>query len=279
VFDRTALRSRITGWLNDRPDDSVLQWTFRSMIGVTAIMLVLDFVDLHARGSAPVSSIPAVAPQAAPDVTKTVPDLPARREADRRRTPMLRPDARLAQPMTFDLLADGRLLAVGTIQPGTAKTFQAEVEKRGGYVKTVVLHSPGGSVQDALAMGRLIRQKNFATEVENGTYCASSCPLVFAGGAERRAADKAAIGVHQVTTIGRDGAAVAESTDGIQRVSAECQRYLHEMGIDPLVWVHAMETPSATLYTFRIDELLALKLATHRNGVPAAATAGSPQKS
>jgi len=50
-------------------------------------------------------------------------------------------------------------------------------------VKTVVLRSPGGSVQDALAMGRLIREKQFATEVEAGRYCASSCPLVFAGGA------------------------------------------------------------------------------------------------
>ena len=47
-----------------------------------------------------------------------------------------------------------------------------------------------------------------------------------------------------------------------QRVSAECQRYLHEMGVDPQVWVHAMETPKERLYFFKRDELLALKLAT-----------------
>ena len=52
--------------------------------------------------------------------------------------------------MTFELVGDGRLIATGTIVPGTADAFAAEVEKRGGYVKTVVLHSPGGSVQDAL---------------------------------------------------------------------------------------------------------------------------------
>jgi len=38
----------------------------------------------------------------------------------------------------------------------------------GDYIKTVVLNSPGGSIDDALAMGRLIREKKFATEVEAG---------------------------------------------------------------------------------------------------------------
>ena len=50
--------------------------------------------------------------------------------------------------------------------------FAAEVSKRGDYMKTVVLNSPGGSVADALAMGRLIRDRNFATEIEPGQYCA-----------------------------------------------------------------------------------------------------------
>src|SRR3954452_6892588 len=82
--------------------------------------------------------------------------------------------------MSFDLRADGRLMATGTIRPGTAKVFAAELEKRGNYVKTVLLHSPGGSVSDAIEMGRLIRQQQFATEVESGRYCASSCPLAAA---------------------------------------------------------------------------------------------------
>src|SRR3989442_1259589 len=71
----------------------------------------------------------------------------------------------------------------------------------GGYIKTVVLNSPGGSVADAMAIGRLIRAKKFATEVEAAKYCASSCPLVFAGGIERRAGEKAVIGVHQVAAL------------------------------------------------------------------------------
>jgi hypothetical protein len=272
-----GIRGRLEAWLNDRPDDSMLQWLFRAMLAVTVAVLVLDYAELNARGEQQAWNAPAVAPSAAPDllpdVTKTV-AAPARPD-DKRRVPYRRSDPRLLAAMTFDLVGDGRLLAIGTIQPGTAKTFAAEIEKRGGYVKTIVLHSPGGSVQDALEMGRLIRGKNFATEVENGHYCASSCPLVFAGGAERRAGDKAAIGVHQVTAVGRDGSTPASGAESVQRISAECQRYLREMGIDPLVWVHAMETPAAELFVFKPDELLSLKLATTGSGtLPAAAATG-----
>jgi hypothetical protein len=34
------------------------------------------------------------------------------------------------------------------------------------------------------------------------------------------------------------------------------------MGVDPDVWVHAMETPKNALYYFKPAELLSLKLAT-----------------
>jgi hypothetical protein len=132
-------------------------------------------------------------------------------------------------------------------------------------VKTVVLQSPGGSVQDALAMGKLIRAKSFATEVEGGRYCASSCPLVFAGGVERRAGAKAAIGVHQVSAATRDLSG-ADGMENAQRVSAQAQTYLRAMGIDLGVWVHAMETPPDELFYFKPEELLELKLATSVGG-------------
>jgi hypothetical protein len=277
-----TLRERAERWLNDRPDDSVLQWLFRVMLTVTVAVLVLDFIDLNERvaeqAAASPGSAPAVVPEEGP-VKTLVRTGPSGRDADERRAPLWRPDSKLAAAMTFDLAADGRLLATGTIQPGTAKAFAAEIDKRGSYVKTVVLHSPGGSVTDALEMGRLIRKSGFATEVEDGHYCASSCPLVFAGGVERRAGEKSAIGVHQVTAAGADGATPANGMESVQRISAECQRYLRDMGIDQLVWVHAMETPKDALFYFKPAELLSLKLATPRAASPATASAGAQVKS
>jgi hypothetical protein len=130
---------------------------------------------------------------------------------------VLEADAALRDKMTFELEGDGRLKATGTIIPGTAEDFAAEIAKRGSYIKTVVLRSPGGSVRDALAMGRLIRQKQFATQVEGGRYCASSCPLVFAGGVERRASSNAAIGVHEVAAVGGDNMSAAASMKNANR--------------------------------------------------------------
>jgi len=278
AFVPDSLRARFETWLRDRPDEGVLRWLFRLLLAVTAAVLVVDFIDLNDRApeqaAASQTSAPSVAPDVSPDITKASP----KRGGDERRRPLRQPDAELKAAMTFDLRADGRLIATGTITPGTAAAFAGEIDKRGGYVKTVVLHSPGGSVTDALDMGRLIRKKGFATAVEDGRYCASSCPLVFAGGVERHAGAKAAIGVHQVTAIGHEGAAPADGMQHVQRVSAECQRYLRDMGVDALVGIHAMETPAEELFTFKPDELLTLKLATPLSAAPATASAGPQAK-
>jgi hypothetical protein len=255
VFNVGSLKASFLSWLRGAPDDDVLRWLYRGLLAATVVIVALDYANLRdaadaaaERAAAPSFEQPAALP------------LPAR--PDRRAGPLRPRDAKLATPMTFDLVAGGRLMATGTIMPGTAKLFAAEVDKRGAYIKTVVLQSPGGSVTDALAMGRLIRTKKFATEVDNGSYCASACPLVFAGGVERRAAAKAAIGVHQVSALSGDGMSAADGMENAQAISAQCQQYLRDMGVDLEVWIHAMETPHDQLYYFHPDELLALRLAT-----------------
>ena len=85
---------------------------------------------------------------------------------------------------------------------------------------------------------------------------------MFAGGVDRRAGATAAIGVHQVSAVGSQGMSGDDGMNNAQQISAECQKYLREMGIDLGVWVHAMETPRDELYYFKRDELLSLKLAT-----------------
>lgn len=262
------MASRSSRVLSAISDDAVLRWTLRLLIVATVAVLALDFAEMAERAPAPAMAAPSVSPQ----------PLPAARPGEREEAPAgpeVRKD-KLAAAMTFELTADGRLIASGTIKPGTAAAFAAEIEKRGAYVKTVVLQSPGGSVQDALAMGRLIRERKFNTAVEARQYCASSCPLVFAGGVERRAGAKAAIGVHQVfAAAAQSRATLADGMDDAQRISAECQRYLREMGIDLQVWVHAMETPKHRLFYFKPDELLALKLATEAAGAKTDARARS----
>lgn len=235
----------------------VLRMVFASLVVLTAVVLGRDLLEQ-------LDGAPLFAPeQSWPEVE---PYLPSARpgEADPDRRAGTTPEERLRAPMTLELLAGGRLEAVGTITPGTADRLAEELSRRGDYVETVVLDSPGGSVQDALAMGRMIRGRELDTAVEGGGLCASSCPLVLAGGVARHAAGDAAVGVHQITTVRTAGVVLPGTEPDLvraQRVSAEVQRHLVEMGVDAAVWFHAMETPPREMYYFTSEELAALKLA------------------
>jgi hypothetical protein len=269
-----TMSQRFHAWLSDHPDERILRWIFRSIVAVTIAALAADLATTNGWISAPDAGLsPMETRQASPGLDLPIPSIlaPLLPGGDKRLTPLPQPDGAMAKPMTFELVGGGRLVATGTITPGTSEAFAAEVGKRGDYIKTVVLNSPGGSVTDALAMGRLIREKKFATEVEGGKYCASSCPLVFAGGVERRAGDKAAIGVHQVAAISSASAVPRDEMDVAQRISARCQRYLGDMGISLQVWVHAMETPHDKLFIFKPDELKSLNIVTSAVVTPPAA--------
>jgi hypothetical protein len=259
-----SMSQRVHAWLSDRPDEGILRWIFRSIVAVTIAALAADLASSNGWISAPDPTM-SPAERVSPGLDLPAPSIlaPLLPGGDKRLTPLPQPDGAMAKPMTFELVGGGKLMATGTITPGLSEAFAAEVAKRGDYIKTVVLNSPGGSVTDALAMGRLIREKKFATEVEAGKYCASSCPLVFAGGVERRAGDKAVIGVHQVAAISSvHNAMPRDEMDVAQRISARCQRYLGDMGINLQVWVHAMETPHDKLFIFKPDELKSLNMVT-----------------
>ena len=270
------LQQRFHAWLAGNPDESMLRFIFRAVVAATLAALALDLATMNglltsddiALTPAEIREQPGFGLPAMPAIL--APWLPG---GDRRLAPLPQTDGALRKPMSFELVGGGKLLATGTISPGISEAFATEIARRGDYVKTVVLNSPGGSVGDALAMGRLIREKKLATEVEAGKYCASSCPLVFFGGIERRAGDKAAIGVHQVFAMSAsDPSAPRDDMSDAQRISARCQRYLADMGINLQVWVHAMETPKDRLFIFKPDELKSLNIVTgDPSAVPAQA--------
>jgi hypothetical protein len=274
-------RQRILAWFEDGAEETLLRWVFRGALTATVAVLALDLANPKGVMAWPDS---AAAP---PEISEPLPqlDLPSLVPSilapllpgggDKRLVALPQPDGALARPMTFDLAGGGKLMATGTITPGIAESFAAEVGRHGDYIKTVVLNSPGGSVADAMAIGRLIREKKFATEVEATKYCASSCPLVFAGGIERRAGEKAVIGVHQVAALpSAANRAPADEMSVAQRISARCQHYLDEMGVSLQVWVHAMETPHDRLFVFKPGELKSLNLVTTS---PSAAPASKPR--
>ena len=118
--------------------------------------------------------------------------------------------------------------AEGEIRSDTAKRFKTFLKTVGDRKLPVVIQSPGGDLDAALAMGRMIRAKKMDVAVGYTTftscaprqkgcdaaktsgytgiaapgfaYCNSACPMVLAGGTRRLVGSWAHLGVHQVTT-------------------------------------------------------------------------------
>jgi hypothetical protein len=266
----------------EHAEEMVLRWIFRSAVLVAIAGFAFDLASINGWIIYPDPTVPAEVSEDLPalNLPRLVPSILAPLlPGDKRLAPLPQPEGPTAQPMTFELVGGGRLMATGTITPGIWKNFAAEAERHSEYIRTVVLNSPGGSVPDALAMGRLIREKRFATEVEAGKYCVSSCPLVFAGGVDRRVGDNASIGVHQVVTTrsAANGPALDEMSIA-QNISARCQRYLSDMGVSLQVWVHAMETPHDKLFVFKPEELKSLNIVTTAAAAPPAAAKTLPSR-
>ena len=112
--------------------------------------------------------------------------------------------------------------AEGKIVTGTADALARVLAAVGDRRLPIFINSAGGSVHDAMAMGRLIRAKRLAVVVArtaiapcaasagdcgeaqgsamlSGAYCASACTLVLAGGIERYVSPMSFLGVHHLT--------------------------------------------------------------------------------
>jgi hypothetical protein len=250
---------RFVNWAVAFEDGAIIRAAFFGLLSATGVILYLDYTELS--GQKPL----ALPSELTPILPAFDPNSPGGGPGPAIATPM----ELLRAPLEVKLTGGGVLAVTGTIVPGSAEAFATEVESYGEYVKTVALDSPGGSVNDALEMGRLIRDKGFATSVAAGGLCASSCPLVFAGGAERVAAPSSAIAVHQIyaatpgdLSVASRLAAAGNAMSDAQAMTAQISRYLIDMGVDSEVWLRALETPPDRLSYFSPEDLTRLKLAT-----------------
>ncbi|MES5100242.1 hypothetical protein ABUK73_18620 [Agrobacterium sp. BA1120] len=235
-------------------DDGVLmRGAFYVLLAAAAAFLVIDIREISTA-------------EAARPGLETLPDVPIFLP------PTTAPGAPPVQPsspqevlrkrMTFNLVSGGILVAEGTIDPGAAGRFASEVEARGEYIKLVSLNSPGGSVDDAIAMSKLIREKNIATKVAEKALCASSCPIIFAGGVTRSAEKDAVVGVHQVFNGGIERPSPEQAMSSAQATTARVARHLDEMGIGAGLWIHALETPPDRLYYLTPADMSEYRLTT-----------------
>ncbi len=259
------------------PEGGLLKWLFRGLLVTTVAVLGLDLKNLMdaepeewpgADRTSPMTLEPAKpSDHVRPYLPRTS---PVRRGGGTVKLPGYKDgvDPKLMdRKMIFKLAEDGSASAVGRIEQGTAEDFERFVLANEDDLKSVAIHSPGGSVSDAMAIAQLIRDKKLNTDVPNNGYCASSCPLAYSGGVERKAGKRSWIGVHQVYTVPSAIGSIHDGLEEAQRISAVSQQHLVDMGVDPIVWIHAMRTPKEKLYIFTPEQLDEYKLATTVTGL------------
>ncbi|MCZ8177645.1 MAG: hypothetical protein O9309_01355 [Rhizobium sp.] len=233
-----------------------MRGAFFGLLAAAGIFLFVDLREMSLANAALPGHDPMTtdAPILPPALTDGIPQAPPVEPQTPREV--------LRQPMRFELTTGGVLKAEGSIDLGAADRFAEEIAARGEYVKSITLNSPGGSVDDALAISRLIREKGLNTQVETRALCASSCPLIFAGGVARQAAEDAIVGVHQVFNAGQERPSPEQAMSAAQSTTARIARHLDDMGIADGLWIHALETPPDRLYYLTLEEMTEFKLVT-----------------
>jgi hypothetical protein len=182
--------------------------------------------------------------------------------------------------------------AQGKIEIGTAQIFARVIANLEDRRLPVLINSPGGSVRDALGMGRLIRSKRLAVAVARtvlapcapsettcdqhigkaiafGGVCVSACPLILAAGVERYASPSSFIAVHQVLPLQRRQQVIVEGykveyepVDGTGQADKEIAAYLEDMGVGSPVMEEILATPNKDVHKLSWEDLSSSNLVT-----------------
>lgn len=231
---------------------STPQGAIRAVL-LSQVLMAGAIVALDLRGTpgaappglfAPPAQGPSVRPYR-PDLRPAAPGAPAMR-------PM---------PETLEFsAAEGAIQLAGQIAPGDADRFVSWLEQNRPVETLVTLDSSGGSVADALAIGRTIRAAGYDTEVADGAVCMSACPYILAGGTERRVAEGGVVGVHQHDFGENTILPAFMAIRDLQRGQAGVMDYLTEMGVDLRLMSHALRTPPEEINILTPDLMTELRL-------------------
>ena len=186
--------------------------------------------------------------------------------AERRAAPSPVAHDDTASSMRFSVVdRDGgrAIVGVGVIGSLTLDAFRVFLTNEAEAVDSLVLDSPGGLLHEALEFGAYVREVGLNTEVAAGAICVSSCPLVLAGGVERKVHEDSVVGVHAAYVRPDTPGTLLEGALGAQWIAGLAMAHLQAMDVSTDVWFHALQTPWTSMYVFTADEMRSFNLATH----------------
>ena len=241
----------------------VLRARLALQIGLAGLIVFGDFQriapDLWQRNPAPPAAVPVrpgdqtrrYSPHDLPDDQPAGPEFPRSDDVPQR--------LRFTETRIGDAAA---VLIEGSIEPGDGRRFAEYLAGRQSAPQIIALHSPGGSVADALEIGRMIRDAGWPVTLQPGAACFSACPYILAAGTERQVSRRAKVGVHQHYFGENTLLPAFVAVESIQRGQGEVMDYLDEMGIDLRMMPLALQTRPDSIYILVEAELTAFGMAT-----------------
>jgi hypothetical protein len=149
-----------------------------------------------------------------------------------------------------DRPSDGRwtILLDGYIDALASNRLDVLVAQHGIIEADVYFNSPGGSLIEGMAIGRLLRQRGFdahvgkrTTDVHEliGAVCYSACPFAYAGGVRRYLERDSVLGVH----LAKNRVPLPDSSSFERLVSQQATEYLLAMGVSPELFTIMSQVP------------------------------------
>ncbi len=129
----------------------------------------------------------------------------------------------------------------------------------------VFLDSPGGHVVEAMALGRAIRERGYATSVgvrvtdaaaPRAGRCYSACPIAYAGGVLRSLEPGAVLGIHRA----ENSVPVPDEAAFQEVVTGQVNDYLIQMGISIELLAIMSSVPHQAIRELTSDEAVRLGL-------------------
>jgi hypothetical protein len=154
---------------------------------------------------------------------------------------------------------------VGYIDTGATARIERALEGQRVRRAIVYFDSPGGHVVEAMVLGRMVRERRFATGVAirspdgvlpRAGHCYSACPIAYAGGVRRSLEPGSVLGVHRA----ENSVPLPDETAFQNVVSEQTADYLAEMGISEELVRIMSEVPHDTIRELTADEAVRLGL-------------------
>lgn len=150
----------------------------------------------------------------------------------------------------FELPAEApdTIVLNGEVTPDLDADFREALAARPA-ARVLLLNSPGGYVDNALAVAQEVNGRGMATAVAEGMGCYSACSYIFFAGSPRLAVGE--LGVHQISAE-VDDLVMAQTT--LSDVLDALDRY----GVAQPVITQMLRTPPEEMYIFTREEIEAL---------------------